>query len=92
MYILKYSKSFKKDLKKYAKNNLEVIEELKKVLNLLILEKRIDDKYRNHRLKGELKNCFECHIKPDVLLIYKIEKQELIILLLRIGSHSDLLS
>ncbi|MFH1661942.1 MAG: type II toxin-antitoxin system YafQ family toxin [Candidatus Falkowbacteria bacterium] len=90
MYILKYSKSFKKDLKKHSKNNLEAINELRKILNLLVLGKRLDDKYRNHQLKGEFKNCFECHIRPDVLLIYKIEKQELIIILLRIGSHSDL--
>ena len=90
MYILKYSKSFKKDLKKYAKHNSEAINELKKVLNLLISGKKLDGKYKNHCLKGQFKNCFECHVKPDVLLIYKIEKQELIIFLLRIGSHSDL--
>ena len=90
MYVLKYSKSFKKDLKRQAKHNSEAINELKKVLNLLILGKKLDDKYKNHCLKDQFKNCFECHIKPDVLLIYKIEKQELIILLLRIGSHSDL--
>jgi len=44
----------------------------------------------NHRLAGEFKECFECHIKPDVLLIYKIEKSEIIILLLRIGSQAEL--
>ena len=90
MYILKYSKSFRKDLKKQAKCNLGTLSELKKVLNLLISEKKLNNKYKNHRLKGQFKNCFECHIKPDVLLIYKIEKKELMILLLRIGSHSDL--
>ena len=90
MYILKYSKSFKKDLKRHVKHNLDAINELKKVLNFLISGKKLDNKYKNHSLKGQFKNCFECHIKPDVLLIYKIEKQELIILLLRVGSHSDL--
>ena len=90
MYILKYSKSFKKDLKKQIKRDTKIIIELKKVLNLLISEKNIDNKYKNHCLKGQFKNCFECHIKPDILLIYKIEKQELLILLLRFGSHSDL--
>ena len=90
MYILKYSKQFKKDLKKCAKQNSRSANELKKILDLLILGKILDDKYRNHRLKGQFKNCFECHIRPDILLIYKIEKQELMILLLRIGSHADL--
>ena len=90
MYILKYSKQFKKDLKKCAKQDTRLADELKKILDLLILGKILDDKYRNHCLKGQFKNCFECHIRPDILLIYKIEKQELMILLLRIGSHSDL--
>ncbi|MCK5320289.1 type II toxin-antitoxin system YafQ family toxin [Candidatus Parcubacteria bacterium] len=90
MYILKYSKQFKKDLKKCAKQNPKSINELKKILNLLILGKKLDDKHRNHRLKGQFKNCFECHARPDVLLIYKIEKQELMIFLLRISSHSNL--
>jgi len=90
MYVLKYSKSFKKDLKKYAKHNSEAIDELKKVLNFLISDKMLGSEHKNYRLKGQFKNCFECHIKPDFLLIYKIEKQELIILLLRIGSHSEL--
>ncbi|MBU4375568.1 type II toxin-antitoxin system YafQ family toxin [Patescibacteria group bacterium] len=90
MYSLKYSKVFKKDLKKIAKQDKSAINELKKVLGLLILDKQLDQKYKNHCLKGEFKKCFECHIKSDVLLIYKIEKQELIILLLRIGSHSNL--
>ena len=90
MYTLRYSKEFKKSLKKYHKQDLKLINELKKILNLLILEKKLDDKYKNHKLKGRFKNCFECHVKPDVLLIYKIEKQELLILILRIGSHSKL--
>ena len=90
MYILKYSKQFKKDLKKCAKQNPRLINELKEILNLLILGKKLDDKYKNHRLKGQFKNCFECHVRPDILLIYKIEKQELMIFLLRVGSHSDL--
>lgn len=87
---LKYSKKFKKDLKKIVKQNPAIIKDIKKALDLLILEKNIDVKYRNHKLKGQLKRCFECHIKPDVLLIYRIENNELLILLLRIGSHSDL--
>ncbi len=90
MYILKYSKQFKKDLKKCAKQNPKLINELKEILNLLILGKKLDDKYKNHRLKGQFKNCFECHVRSDVLLIYKIEKQELMIFLLRISSHSNL--
>lgn len=89
MFLLKYSSRFKKDLKlyKYDKNFLV---ELEKVLNILVKGKALPDKNRNHQLIGEFKNCFECHIKPNILLIYKIEKSDLEVLLLRAGSHSNL--
>lgn len=89
MFALKYSSCFKKDLKHY-KNDKAILNELGKILDILIKGKKLPLKNLNHHLKGEFKNCFECHIKPNVLLIYKIEKFEIIILLLRIGSHSEL--
>lgn len=89
MFSLKYSSRFKKDLKAYKHDKL-VLTELSKALNVLISGKNLDEKYRCHDLIGEFKNCTECHIKPDVLLVYKIEKKEISILLLRIGSHSEL--
>lgn len=89
MYNLKTSKRFRKDLK-FFKNNEDVILSLKCVLDILIAGKSLDSKNNIHQLNGEFKGCYECHIKPDVLLIYKKENKELLILLLRIGSHSDL--
>lgn len=89
MFFLKYSTRFKKELKvfKYNKDLLLVLEE---VLDILISGKSLPKEYSNHPLKGEFNGCFECPLKPDVLLIYKKDKQEISILLLRIGSHSDL--
>lgn len=89
MYILKYSKRFKKELKHYRHDNVVMIE-LKEVLNILASGKILPAKYTNHRLIGDFNNFFECHLKPDVLLIYEIKKAEVIIILLRIGSHSKL--
>jgi mRNA interferase YafQ len=89
MFALKFSSRFKKDLKPY-KHDKQLLEELETVLNILVKGRDLPIKYCNHPLIGEFKGCFECHIKPDVLLIYKLEKAELNILLLRIGSHSDL--
>ncbi|MBI2459679.1 MAG: type II toxin-antitoxin system YafQ family toxin [Parcubacteria group bacterium] len=89
MFLLKYSNHFKKDLKRYSRNHAALIE-LEKVLDILIKGEKLPIKNFNHRLTGEFKACFECHIKPDALLIYKIEKPEATILLLRIGSHSEL--
>ncbi|MFA5169514.1 MAG: type II toxin-antitoxin system YafQ family toxin [Candidatus Paceibacterota bacterium] len=89
MFILKYSSRFKKDLKNY-KHNKSVLIELEKVLDVLIKDSELPIKNVNHRLSGEFRDCFECHIRPDILLVYKIEKTEITILLLRIGSHSDI--
>lgn len=89
MFLLKYSKRFKKDLKLY-KHNRVVLVELEKVLDILVKGEKLPMKSFNHRLIGEFKDCFECHIRPDILLIYKIEKLEITILLLRIGSHSEI--
>lgn len=89
MFLLKFSSRFKKDLKSYKYDKVFLVE-LEKVLDILAKGKDLPDKNLNHPLIGEFKGCFECHIKPDILLIYKIEKSELIVLLLRAGSHSNL--
>ncbi|KKR14770.1 MAG: hypothetical protein UT42_C0019G0011 [Candidatus Falkowbacteria bacterium GW2011_GWA2_39_24] len=89
MYLLKYSKRFKKELKHSQHDNVMMIE-LEKVLNILASGRDLPVKYINHRLSGEFNNFFECHLKPDVLLIYEIKKAEVIIILLRIGSHAKL--
>lgn len=89
MFLLKFSSRFKKDLKLYKHDKFFLVE-LEKVLDILAKGKDLPDKKLNHPLIGEFKGCFECHVKPDILLIYKIEQSELIVLLLRIGSHSNL--
>ena len=89
MFLLQYSKRFKKDLKLY-KHNRVVLAELEKVLDLLVEGEKLPIRNNNHRLAGEFKDCFECHIRPDVLLIYKIEKSKITVLLLRSGSHSEI--
>ena len=47
-------------------------------------------KHKGEKYKKLYKNCKECHIKPDWLLIYKFNNDELILLLLATGSHSEL--
>jgi len=50
----------------------------------------LDEKYKDHMLKGEYAGFHECHIKPDWLLIYLIEDNILTLTLVNTGSHSDL--
>ena len=61
----------------------EVIDKLRQGITL-------DEKYKDHILKGEYAGFHECHIKPDWLLIYLIENDVLTLTLVDTGSHSDL--
>ncbi len=81
------TKTFKRSFKKLnlSDNDLEnFIEIVYKLSNFIVLDK----KYKDHQLKGELKEFRECHIKPDLLLIYRIKNENLE--LIDIGSHSEL--
>jgi mRNA interferase YafQ len=88
MLELLYKPSFKKAVKKY-KHDKVVLEELNLVIDLLINEKSLPEKYRNHKLTGNYSGMMELHLRPDDLLVYfKIEKES--ITLVAIGSHADL--
>jgi len=54
------------------------------------LKEKLDNKYRDHALRGEYQGFRECHIEPDWLLIYRIENEALELFLFRTGTHSDL--
>ena len=91
MLRIRIQKRFEKDYKKIKKRGLPT-DELWEVVRMLQNEVKLPDKYKDHQLENtkEFRNVRECHIRPDWLLIYRIDKQELILLILRTGSHSDL--
>ncbi len=91
MLDVKYSSAFKKDYKLILKRNYP-IEELFNVIDMLRREETLPQKYADHELSGNWKGFRECHIRPDWLLIYYIEKSELRLALSRTGTHSDLFS
>jgi mRNA interferase YafQ len=82
-----YTTQFKKDFKRIKKQNKNPYQ-LKVVIEKLIAGKKLEPKYRDHRLSGDWKGHRDCHIKPDWILIYRIEDEDLI--LERTGSHSEL--
>lgn len=84
------TKKYEKSLKKYYKANLINLEKLNSVINTIARREELSEKYRDHKLQGELKEFRECHVAPDILLIYRIEKEILVLMLMNIGSHSDL--
>ncbi len=84
---IKYTSQFKKDYKKFQKQNKDS-EKIKILIEELSQKKTLDEHYQDHPLSGKWKNYRECHIAPDWLLIYKITSDTLI--LVRTGSHSEL--
>lgn len=83
------SNQFKKDIKLASKRGFD-IDKLKEVVDKLVGQMALDEKYKDHNLLGEYKGFRECHIEPDWLLVYRIEKSEVELFLFRTGTHSDL--
>ncbi len=91
-YHLIKSSKFRKDLKRVLKRDASDFQEAAKFLHLLEHNgvKGIPGKMKPHKLKGEYKGDWECHIKTDLLIIWFQIEAPKTIKLIRIGSHSDL--
>lgn len=89
MLTIKYETSFRKDFKRIVKRGYD-IRLLEEVIGILASGNLLPEKYKDHSLNGNYKDCRECHITPDWLLIYQINGNELILYLTRTGTHSDL--
>lgn len=86
-----YTGQFKRDYKLAVKRGCDPAK-LQKVVTMLCSEVPLPTEYRDHALVNSrnYKNMRECHIEPDWLLVYKIEQENLILRMIRTGSHSDL--
>ena len=89
MLNLYYSSRFKKDYKRMIKRGVDT-NDFEKVVNMLVCERVLPEKYRDRNLSGIYEGFRECHINPDWLLIYRVEKDRLILTLSRMGTQSDL--
>ena len=82
-----FRRDYKRELKGRHRPTLETV--LTEVLKDLVNEQPLEDKYRDHQLTGNWKDCRDCHVKPDLVLIYrKVSENDL--QLIRLGSHSEL--
>ena len=90
-YKVKYSSEFKKNLKKLVKQRKN-INKLFDVIDVLSVGGTLGYKYKDHALNNDKRfnECRDCHIEPDWILIYKYYNDELILLLVNTGSHSNL--
>ena len=88
-YEIKFTTQFKKDLKQAKKQNKN-LDKLWEVVDILANGNKLDEKYHDHPLSGNYKKTRECHIEPDWLLVYEHKDEVLVLMLYRVGSHSEL--
>ena len=88
-HTIKPSTKFAKDLKRVHKRGWKIAS-LTDIVKELAAGKRLLDKHRDHDLAGNFTGLRECHIEPDWLLIYETDRDNLMLYLVRTGSHSDL--
>jgi mRNA interferase YafQ len=90
MYTPYYAKSFKRSLKKLEKSGNLKRSKIEFVIDALSKGESLSIQYKDHPLRGDWLGYRECHIESDLLLIYTIQEDVLILLLADMGSHSEL--
>ena len=88
-YEVKFTNQFKKDFKLAKKQN-KYLNKLFDVVNILAEGGILEAKYRDNDLSGKYKGTREGHIEPDWLLVYEIQNDVLVLILYRLGTHSEL--
>lgn len=91
MRTIEWTAQFKRDLKREARGqHREALQqEFVQILRALVNDKLLAEKHRDHELSGKWKDHRDCHIKPDLVLIYRKPNAE-VLQLIRLGSHSEL--
>lgn len=87
IYSIVTTKKFDKSYEKLSTGDKKLVSE---VIDSIATGKVLDRKYKDHQLKGQLKEFRDCHVKNDLVLIYKLNKDILILTAVDINSHSNL--
>ena len=89
MYKIITTKRFEKDVLRCKKRGLD-LKILREAMYILAKDGKLPSNYKPHKLSGDYSGCWECHIKPNWLLVWEQNDKELILLFLNTGTHSDL--
>ena len=88
-YTVKWSHEFKRNVKRAVKRGLDPAE-MKNLISLLRVDSQLPPSRRDHPLHGEFEGCRECHIHGDWLLVYRKNRNTLIMTCVTTGTHSDI--
>lgn len=91
MRTIERTGQFKRDYKREARgaHRTTLTDDLTRILKALASDRPLDERHRDHALAGDWKDHRDCHIKPDLVLIYR-KPNETVLQLVRLGSHSTL--
>lgn len=87
---IQWTTAFKKDYKREKKKNANIDALLMPLLTKLVNNEPLEERYHDHLLTGDKKGYRDCHIKPDLLLIYQKPDIDTLVLI-RLGSHAEVL-
>jgi mRNA interferase YafQ len=90
MYEIVQTRRFKKAYRRVKNLPGFKVEVFAEVVTTLASGKKLADRYHDHKLTGNLKDFRECHLAPDILLVYQIDDRVLILTLVSIGNHAQL--
>jgi mRNA interferase YafQ len=80
---------FKQDYKTIKKRGYP-LNKMEVVFKSIIEFEPLSPKYKVHKLSGDYSDCWECHILPDWLLIWRVDEKTKELHFIRTGTHSDL--
>ena len=89
MLGFKTTKQFEWDYRLMVKRGKD-IQKLKTIMRQLVNQQTLESKYHDHALRGNLRGHRDCHLEPDWILIYRIDRDLQEITFVRTGSHADL--
>ncbi len=84
-----FTKSFSRDLKRAIRRGKD-LKRITSVINLLCAQSPLPSSLRDHALQGKFKGMRDCHVEPDLLLIYRVVQDKLELVCIHLGSHADL--
>jgi len=91
MRTIERTTAFKRDFKREAKGrHRDILDtELRQIIVALASDEPLEPRHRDHALTNDWKDYRDCHVKPDLVLIYRLVGNDRLVLA-RLGSHSEL--
>jgi mRNA interferase YafQ len=89
MYSISFTNRFRKDVKRCKKRGYDLTI-LQNAIDILQISGKLPSEYKPHKLSGDYEGFWECHLKPNWLMVWEQDDNLLTLLFMTTGTHSDL--